>query len=41
MKYVIAANKALSIAQINGASDSAIQTNVDQAIDALVAGGIV
>lgn len=33
--YVIAANNSLSIAQINAATDSAIQVNVDAAVDDL------
>ncbi len=33
---VIAANKAASVASIEGASDSAIQTNVDEVIPSLV-----
>mgnify|MGYP007073271500 FL=1 len=40
MPYVIAANKDSSVAQITGATDAAIQTNVDAAVDALVGGGI-
>lgn len=39
INYVLAANKAASVATIQGASDSAIQTNVDNAADALIAGG--
>lgn len=41
MNYVLAANKSATVAQINAATDSAIQTNVDAAVDKLVAGGIV
>ncbi len=41
LKYVLAANKGLTIAQIQGASDPAIQTNVDEAADALIASGVV
>ena len=40
MNYVLAANKAGTVAQIQGASDSAIQANVDTAVDALIAGGV-
>ena len=38
--YVLAANKGLTTAQILAATDSAIQTNVDTGVDALVGGGI-
>lgn len=41
MNYVLAANKAATTSQIISATDSAIQTNVDAAIDKLIAGGIV
>lgn len=37
MKVVIAANKNLSVAQIEGASDNSIQSNVDAAVDAVAA----
>ena len=37
--YVLAENKSATVAQIQGASDSTVQTNVDTAIDAFVAGG--
>ena len=40
MNYVLAANKAATVAQIQGAADSAIQANVDTAVDALIAGGV-
>ena len=33
--YVIASNKAATLAQIYAASDTAIQTNVDDAVDAV------
>lgn len=36
LKAVLAANKASSVAQIQGASDAAIQTNVDSVVDTLV-----
>lgn len=39
--YVVAANKNATIQQIIDATDTAIQTNVDEAADALIAGGIV
>ena len=39
LNYVLAANKDASESQILDASDSAIQTNVDTAVDALIAGG--
>lgn len=35
-KYVLAEHKDLSVAQIQGASDTAVQTAVDTALDALV-----
>ncbi|HEY4759901.1 MAG TPA: hypothetical protein VIH42_04910 [Thermoguttaceae bacterium] len=41
MNYILAANKDLSTAQINGASDSAVQSQVNTAVEALVTGGIV
>lgn len=37
MNYVLAANKSATTAQITGAADTAIQTNVDAAVDKLVA----
>lgn len=39
MNYVLAANKALTVAQITGATDAAIQSNVNSAVDKLIAGG--
>ena len=39
INYVLAANSAASVAAIQGATDNAIQTNVDTAVDALIAGG--
>ena len=39
LNYVLAANSGLTESQILAASDSAIQTNVDAAVDALIAGG--
>lgn len=36
INYVLAANKDASITQINAATDAAIQTNVDNAIDDLL-----
>ena len=41
INYVLAANKGLTIVQIQGASDTAIQNNVDSAVDALITGGAV
>lgn len=41
MPYVLAANKSATQSQITGASDSAVQTNVDAAVDKLIAGGVV
>lgn len=40
MAYVLAANSSATIAQITGASDAAIQANVDAAASKLIAGGI-
>ena len=37
--YVLAANNSATIATINAASDATIQSNVDTAVDALIAGG--
>ena len=39
-RYVLAANSDSSVAQITGASDATIQSNVDTAVDALIAGGV-
>ena len=39
INYVLAANKDATVANITGATDAAIQTNVDSAADALIAGG--
>ena len=36
LRLVLAANDSLSVAQIQGASDAAIQTNIDDLVDALV-----
>ena len=41
LRYVLAANKGLSVTQITGAGDSVIQANVDTAADALILGGVV
>lgn len=41
VRFVIAANNTATTAQILGASDAAIQANVDTAADALIAGGAV
>ena len=40
LNYVLAVNKALTVAAIQGASDAAIQANVNMAVDALIAGGV-
>lgn len=37
--YVLAANKAAGVGAISSASDATIQSNVDAAVDALIAGG--
>lgn len=39
LNYVLAANKGASVAAIIGATDAAIQTNVDAAADKLLGGG--
>lgn len=39
MHYVIAANKTATVAQILSASDATIQTNVDAAVNKIIAGG--
>lgn len=39
MYYVLAANSTATVAQIQGASDSLVQANVDSAVLALIAGG--
>lgn len=41
LNYVLAKNSDLTVAQIVGASDSAIQSQVNDAVDALIAGGAV
>jgi hypothetical protein len=41
INYVLAANSASTVSQITSASDATIQTNVNTAVDALIAGGIV
>lgn len=41
LPYVLAANSTLTVAQITGAADSAIQTGVSNAVDKLIAGGVV
>lgn len=38
-KYVLAKNSTLTVAQIKGATDSAIQSQIDAAVDVLIAGG--
>ena len=40
MNYVLAANKALTVAQIQAAADTAVQTNVDAAVDKIITGGV-
>lgn len=37
--YVLAANANASVSQIQNASDTAVQNNVNKAVDALIAGG--
>lgn len=37
--YVLAENKGLTVAQITGATDAGIQTNVDSAVDEIVPSG--
>jgi hypothetical protein len=37
--YVLAANKAATVAQIQSADDATVQTNVDAAVDKIIAGG--
>lgn len=39
LNYVLAKNNAATVSQIVNASDATIQTNVDGAVDALIAGG--
>lgn len=40
LNYVLAANSAATVSAITGATDAAIQSNVDTAVDALIAGGV-
>ncbi len=39
INYVLAANKSATTGQILAATDTAIQTNVDAAVDKIIAGG--
>lgn len=39
LNYVLAVNKSAAVGNITGATDAAIQANVDAAVDALIAGG--
>lgn len=41
LKYVIAANSSATTSQITNATDTTIQTNVDAAVDVLIAGGLI
>lgn len=41
LNYVLAANSSATSAQITGATDSAVQDNVNAAVDKLIAGGIL
>jgi hypothetical protein len=40
LNYVLAANSALTVAQITAASDAAIQTAVNAAVDKIIAAGV-
>ena len=40
MNYVLAANSASDVSTILGATDTAIQNNVDAAVDVIVSGGV-
>lgn len=40
LNYVLAANNDATAGQITSATDAAIQTNVNAAVDAIVAGGV-
>ena len=40
LSYVLAANSGSTVTAIKGATDAAIQTNVDKAVDALITGGV-
>ena len=40
LNYVLAANNGLTVAQIQSASDSALQTNVGAAADIIISGGV-
>lgn len=39
-RYVLAANNTATVAQITGATDSGIQTQVGAAVDKIIAGGV-
>lgn len=41
INYVLAINSSLDTLQIQGVTDAAIQTNIDAAVDTLIAGGII
>jgi hypothetical protein len=41
MNYVLVANGSATVSQINGATDTTIQNNVNAAVDALIAGGVI
>lgn len=41
LPYVLAANSSATTTQIKAATDATVQTNVDAAVDKLIAGGIV
>lgn len=41
LRYVLAANSDSTVTQINAVTDAAIQTSVDSAVDALIAGGAI
>jgi len=40
LNYVLAANSALTVSAIQSATDVAIQTNVDTAVDVIISGGV-
>lgn len=41
LPYVLAVNAGLSVAQIKAATDAAVQTNVNSAVDKLIEGGVI
>ena len=41
LQYLLASNNTATISQITGSTDATLQTAVDDAVDALVGGGVI